>query len=116
MKKMPVEAVQDLTRKVYDRLVDDIIKTADRCAKETKDNMTIGRIHATALTRALIGVLAFCHQVRGEFKDLPDHFDAADHPVASYESAKDACDIIAQMLTKADPNYDFSVQIIRRPK
>lgn len=92
-------------------------RTEPACSKKSTDDGLMIGAHAVAFFQALLASLVYARKLKGQFKDVRNHFHLnGNHPEALRTAAEDACVVMSEYLTSSDPEFDYQFQIVRKPK
>lgn len=90
--------------------------TERRCLKRTRDEGLVAGAHAIAFFQAMLATLLYGRKLRGQFKEVKNHFAIEKHHAAVRAAVEDAGVVISETLSGMDPEFDYQVQILRKPK
>jgi hypothetical protein len=106
MAKTVMKSIRDMIAK----------KTEPACRKKSEDDGLMIGAHAVAFFQAMLGALVYARKLRGQYKDVRNHFSLDGKHPATRTAAEDACVVMSEYLTSADPEFDYQFQIIRKSK
>lgn len=101
---------------IYEEVQRMVAKTAGRYEKRMKDDRLVVASYASALFLGMLGVLTYGRKLKGQYKDLRNHFKIKNRKEVIRATAEDACTLMSGFLSGIDPDYDYQIQILKKNK
>jgi len=110
------ELMHKTVDQVYEEVQRMIAKTSGKFERKLKDEPVVVAAYASALFLGMLGVLAYGRKLRGQFKEVQNHFKIKNKKEVIRATSEDACMLISGFLSGIDPDYNYQVQILKKNK
>jgi len=101
---------------VYEEVQRMIAETAAKYEKKVKNEKILVAAYSAALFLGMLSVLTYGRKLKGDFKNLKNHFRIKGRADVIRAVSDDACMLMSGFLSGLDPDYDYSIQIMKKDK